>query len=1536
MSANIELNIVGLGDFSDINAKLTALKTQVASLQKGLAGTSLTSDLSTQLNNLNNNFKATMLSSGQFTEATVKLKTETENFGQALVSGKLKLNEYFSIIKNQSSQATNQLKALAIEQTKLQNSTIVQQAGKAGVFSVYTPTQIDQVANATKIATNYQNLYNIAVEKGSQSLINWGKNTQWAGRQLTVGMSVPLMLFANQATTAFKDVNTELTRLQRLYGEGLVPPSQAQLDQISGQVINLGQKVASSMGIAQKDTVQVAANFAAMGREGQNLLDTTYQTQRLSKLGAVDASAATNTIVALQNVYKVSTNQLADAVNFLSDIQKQTTMTLGDMTQAIPRVGPIMQQLGGTYKDTAVMLVAMREAGIPAAQAANAVKSAVASMIAPTKAASDEWAKYGINLAAIKNNTQGNPVQMIEALQSGLSKLSPLVKEQLIEKLFGKFQFARVSALLENFGKIGSQTQNALKIAGATSTELATLANQEMQQATMSPTAKWQRALETFKADLYPVGQKIVEVGTILINFANKVSQIFTGLPGPLKLLFAVLAGGVALSGPIIMLTGLMANFAGYIMRAGFAFKNLITGGKTLKEMLTPELLASKNAATLFSEKLLGDADAVTVLNKAVKELTASLEAMTSSMTTGAPGGIPIVTSTSGVGMKEQGLERSHLVGKFAPGSAGQANALAMFGPEVQAAFAPYITGVSNLVAELPMQINQALKTGSVSINDFITAWESRANKMLWSVGQGGANIKDPVIVAATNNLEKQIGQRAVAIAAGTEKQMVSDSILEQATNEVITANKTLATAEGDVARAMEVAALQVGQARIQIPTKIVQEGLANGTMTMGNGTQVMYAGEDVARSGSRIRSANRMPTIKSQGYSSYAKSASLSQSIIAEEQIAQAQAAGQAVATTIATSAEASAAAGITSALTGPNSAEVEASASRGMTGMLGKVFTKVRGGGAAGGVAAMGAMMLGDTLLPNNGAGGVAKGALNMAATGSMIGGFIPGVGMLGGAAIGGGLDLAIKGISTLIQREKDQQAIAKQTFTQSGDFAQIFGTNLTQLATPIGLITDKLAAAEPNMSAFAKSVKDFKDAVTALPANNPLKLLVDKMSSETASNAASMAKSFILAQAAINGIDPSKAQQMLNIMLGSTGHMQAIGSDKNKLPTTAEGIIQSYLGTAMSPNIQRQSYGSGKYQSQGFGPTTAGNTTAQSQQDMQKLQQFVESVVAADATTKQFSDGLKAVSTSAVDNKKALDALSIQYSSSSDKDAQAIGKQIDSLNKHGVTLAQVIQLYKDSALVGKGSISEQVQSLLAQGKLLPAGIWDQLANEIASAQVKANKAAANDPSNTNNSGSTVNTTTFTGTADQNSTKKILDAKVKSEDAILKTLKDQLTVEQKKTSEIKRQLDYDNQRNSLNQQTKEALISGNYLAAAGLRQQSSGLTVDFNATSKQNLMQTQIDTIQARRDIFSQAVADIGDAIANNSHLTPKSAISAKGISELKPTQISDNIVINNTINVTGSNAQQLVTAVKEAATTGTTNALAAKKMNKGNKVK
>ena len=130
-------------------------------------------------------------------------------------------------------------------------------------------------------------------------------------------------------------------------------------------------------------------------------------------LGAVDQTDALKGVISLQNVYKLSTSDVGNAMNFLSSAQASTSATMGELIQAMPKVGPLAVSLGASYKQVVAMLVAMREGGITAAEGANALKSAMGSLINPTKVATAMFSDFGIDLRGIVTKNAGNLTQTL-------------------------------------------------------------------------------------------------------------------------------------------------------------------------------------------------------------------------------------------------------------------------------------------------------------------------------------------------------------------------------------------------------------------------------------------------------------------------------------------------------------------------------------------------------------------------------------------------------------------------------------------------------------------------------------------------------------------------------------------------------------------------------------------------------------------------------------------------------------------------------------------------------------------------------------------------------------------------------------------------------------------------------------------------------------------------------------------------------------------------------------------------------------------
>ena len=519
-------------------------------------------------------FDQMVLSTRAFNIETVKMSDSLERTANLLQQGKLRIHDYFQIWRDQSKGTSKLLDDISNQQARISKSFVIPDLLKPGYTKVITnlTASIKDLGAEAEAAAIKTKLMNSVIRDGANQLINLGKNTQWAGRQLTVGLTVPLAAFGAQAAKAFNDVDKELTRMSKVYGDGLTVTSQQTIDVIRKQTIALAQDLAKTYGMAAQTTAQTAADLAATGLQGQQLLDATRQTMRLATLGELDQQSAMKATIALQRTFKLSSQELGDAVNYLNAVENQTSTSLADLVEALPRAGTIVQELGGNFKDLSVMMVAMREAGVPAAEAANSIKSAMASIINPSKTAREDLKKFGIDIGNITTKNAGDLVGTIEELQKALDGIDPLNRTRMIEELFGKFQFAKVAALLDNLGKVGSQTQKAFELAHASSSQLANLAAQELKQQTESVSGQWNKAIQTIKADFLPIGQQVVKVGTVILKVFSKVIEIIDKL-GPLKNILGTLFGGVAIVGPLLMISGIFINLIGQMAKAANYFR---------------------------------------------------------------------------------------------------------------------------------------------------------------------------------------------------------------------------------------------------------------------------------------------------------------------------------------------------------------------------------------------------------------------------------------------------------------------------------------------------------------------------------------------------------------------------------------------------------------------------------------------------------------------------------------------------------------------------------------------------------------------------------------------------------------------------------------------------------------------------------------------------------------------------------------------------------------------------------------------------
>jgi len=563
-NSNIFINI----DTSQAMTQLRLLEKELTALNRSLiVGTKTAAAAQAKYaQSLLHNVNAT----GQWTASMTRMSTASEQFATNLDRQRLSLKEYFRY--GAASTKTfgkffgrefDTIGKLVDKRVKTLQQQYVQLGRDAqGAMNAmkFTPKSLNMQNLTTQLmmATQKQQILNKLIDDGSTKLLNFGKNTQWAGRQLMVGFTIPLMLFGAQAIKTFKEIETQTIRFKKVYGD--IFTDQGATNAALKNIRDLADEY-TKYGLTVSNTIKMAADAAAAGFSGKGLENLVEQTNKLAVLGGVTQEKALETTIALKNAFQIDTGAMAGTIDFLNAVENQTVVALDDLTEAIPKVAPVIQQLGGDVKDLAYFMAAMQEGGISAAQGANALKSGLASLINPSKAASKAAAAVGINIKGIVEANQGNLRNTVTGFAKALQPLTDLEKSRVIEKVFGKYQFARISALLNNIGREGTQAARVLQLTNASVEELAILSQRELKIQADSPMNKFVGSVERLKAAIAPIGELFSKILTPVIEFIGRMAEKFNNLPDGIKKAIGVITVVVGGLGPLFLMTfGLLAN----------------------------------------------------------------------------------------------------------------------------------------------------------------------------------------------------------------------------------------------------------------------------------------------------------------------------------------------------------------------------------------------------------------------------------------------------------------------------------------------------------------------------------------------------------------------------------------------------------------------------------------------------------------------------------------------------------------------------------------------------------------------------------------------------------------------------------------------------------------------------------------------------------------------------------------------------------------------------------------------------------------
>jgi len=575
-------------------------------------------------------------------------------------------------------------------------------------------------------------------------------------------------------------------------------------------------------------------------------------------------------------------------------------------------------------------------------------------------------------------------------------------------------------------------------------------------------------------------------------------------------------------------------------------------------------------------------------------------------------------------------------------------------------------------------------------------------------------------------------------------------------------------------------------------------------------------------------------------------------------------------------------------------------------------------------------GGQMLGSMLPQGSTAGKMASTTANYAGMGMMFG--------PEGAAIGASIGLLVSAFQIGAENQRAVNNTLKSSYSVSTQAAQQFGLNFQALQNY------DFAKTASNLSAHQKSISENKAAIDRLTqsykdaADQQTKDYITKVGGADATTLKAMMQEKYSTDRA-NGLNNQQAMQDVTSIMQAAGQSAlAISRVQQKIsqPDSTKQAFQQVVKNSLTDTSTGKKLAAGdgktgdlKFQNlqqsvrdnlnllqtsinnwnqiakENADPAVRTNAKVKAKEDQDKYNALLKSANPEKSTTaalpastvtalqtaitqlisgpaKNLSDAFDQIKGTAqgtmINNAAVFDALDKQIKST----VPELGKYTNKIKgtaSQTQSLAEAQQIYQIAVKGGLTSFSALTAAMnkgpAAIDKLFKSLDWSKLGGQ--KVDDKGNVVTPPvDPYATPKA--------FTGTTQEKQLLKTFEGMLSAQNAQLKIVKDQLSLQQKLSQEAKAQLQYQQQITGLQNDMKTAMISGNYLQAATFKQQISGAKVDFNATQVSAKLQDQIDKMQPNADAINEALSNLKDLIGNSKTVVPASILAATKLGNIK----------------------------------------------------
>lgn len=324
---------------------------------------------------------------------------------------------------------------------------------------------------------------------------------------------------------------------------------------------NAMKSAAKQSVFGMEDASAAALNFARSGLTAEEAAAAIAPAMNLAAGEAGQLESVSAGLTGAINGFGDSYNNTAHYADVFAAACNNSKLDIETLCHSMGVAAPVFRTAGKSVEDAALMIGVMADANIDADKAANALKTGMARLAAPTKQAKDAMDEYGITMDQIWN--EDGSMKSVEEIQRNLHNSFAGLSEQeqmaAASAIFGKNQMAAWLALINTAPEHVDALSNSIHNCTGLTNEMAS----EMMSGPAGAVEQLKSSWDTVKYDL---GGILAEVLLPIVEKLQEFVNWLDGLDESQKKIVVTIGTIIAVAGPLLIILGTLTTALGSIL----------------------------------------------------------------------------------------------------------------------------------------------------------------------------------------------------------------------------------------------------------------------------------------------------------------------------------------------------------------------------------------------------------------------------------------------------------------------------------------------------------------------------------------------------------------------------------------------------------------------------------------------------------------------------------------------------------------------------------------------------------------------------------------------------------------------------------------------------------------------------------------------------------------------------------------------------------------------------------------------------------